>query len=82
VRIPDEWAHPDQNPSNPWAAEDLAWVAQHVNEGVQDLEFMPLELIQGPNAKVNRRQATLLPTHLRHHNNHNAPLPEATDGTD
>jgi ribosomal protein S18 len=46
-------------------------------EGVQESgagtrehsEFMPLELIQGPNAKLNRRQATLLPTHLRHHNN-------------
>jgi ribosomal protein S18 len=77
VRIPDEWAHPDQNPSNPWAAENLAWVAQDVNEGVQEsgagtgehLEFMPPELIQGPNTKLNRRQATLLPTHLRHHNN-------------
>jgi hypothetical protein len=27
VRIPDEWAHPDQNPTKPWAAENLAWVA-------------------------------------------------------
>jgi ribosomal protein S18 len=52
-------------------------VAQDVNEGVQQsiagtrehLECMPLELIQGPNAKLNQLQATLLPTHLRHHNN-------------
>jgi hypothetical protein len=41
-------------------------VAQDASEGVQEsgagtrehLEFMPLELIQGPNAKLNRRQAT------------------------
>jgi hypothetical protein len=65
-------------------------VAQDVNEDVQEsgvvtrenLEFMRLELVQGPNANLNRRQATLLPTHLRHHNNHDVPLPEATDGTD
>jgi hypothetical protein len=87
VRIPDKWAYPDQNPSNPWAAENLARVAQDANEGVQEseagtrehLEFTPLELIQGSTVKFDRRQATLLPTHLRHHNNHNASLLEAND---
>jgi ribosomal protein S18 len=52
-------------------------VAQDVNECVQEsgagtrkhFKFMPLELIQGPNARLSQRQATLLPTHLRHHNN-------------
>jgi hypothetical protein len=82
VRIPGEWVHPDQNPSNPWAAENYEGVQESGAGTREHLECMPLEFIQWSNAKLNRRQATLLPTHLRHHNNHNVPLPEAADGTD
>jgi hypothetical protein len=55
VRIPDEWAHPDQKPSR-----ELGMGGKDGNEGVQESgagtgdhsEFMPPELIQGNNTAI------------------------------
>jgi len=53
--------------SNPWAAENLAWVAHDVRSDEEAVEFMPPELLQAQ--KLNRRQATPIPTYLLSVNN-------------
>lgn len=62
----EDMAHPDKRPSNPWAAENLAWVAQDVNFSQEEI-YMPPELSRA--RKLNRKLATPIPKELIHHNN-------------